>query len=90
MGGVNPLVASLHARLPLRRLISTICICPPVTGALAMCVIMNRSDLSFWPVASLAAVQANVGVQGNSGSRCRMAQTTRLTHGGLVAEQILD
>jgi hypothetical protein len=31
------------------------------------------------PVASLAAAQANVGVQNNSGSRRRMAQTTQLT-----------
>jgi hypothetical protein len=32
-----------------------------------------------WPVASHGAAQANVGVQGNSGGRRRMRQSTLLT-----------
>jgi hypothetical protein len=36
----------------------------------------------FWPKTSLVAVQANGGVQGNSGSRRRTAQATRLTFCG--------
>jgi hypothetical protein len=33
-----------------------------------------------WPVSSDIAPQANVGVHRKSGSRCRMRQTTRMTH----------
>ena len=36
-------------------------------------------DVRLWPVASLGAAQANIGVRGNSGSRCWMRQTTLVT-----------
>ena len=41
--------------------------------------INEACDVSSWPVASLGAAQANVGVRGNSGSRCRMLPKTLLT-----------
>jgi hypothetical protein len=45
---------------------------------------LSRSDLVQWPAASLGAAQANVGVQGNSGSLRRKRQTTLVTRTGLA------
>jgi hypothetical protein len=39
-----------------------------------------KSHVRVWPVASLSATQANVGFRGQSGSRRRTIETTRMTH----------
>jgi len=48
---------------------------------------LRRSEGRDWPFSSDIAAQANVGVQGNSGSRCRMFQTTRMTRNGPLANR---
>jgi hypothetical protein len=38
------------------------------------------ANVGSWPVATDIAAQADVGVQGNSGRRCGVLQTTKMTH----------
>ena len=37
------------------------------------------ANVGSWPVATDIAAQADVGVQGNSGRRCGVLQTTKMT-----------